>query len=905
GILHRDIKPDNFLLDSSGRVRLADLGLARLQNKDNNAHLTQDGEAMGTPHYMSPEQCRGTEVDTRSDLYSLGASMFVMASGETPYEANSAAAVMVKVLTEPPRSLKKLAPHLSPGFVALVEKLMAKEPARRFADAAQVLEAIEKCKTGAYKGATAGHARIPTGPVAPVAQPRFKLMLYGAGAAVLALVAIGIVARPKDDKQPEKVATAPAAVNPEPAVPAKSDPKKTETTKSQPPKAENPKPEPGKTDTKVELPSKSVLTEDVNVLDMKPEHQKAVRALSVLKRELQEKTQSNPDVVIERLEQFIKQHPNSRIADIAAPMLKEAKEAKEKLEKDWEAAKEEAEHEIADNKKDRAFRMLRKFADKHENSKQAAEAHGMMRGLLGELRARAAKAAEAGNYDKAIEMLDGPTNRLPAEITDALKKDIEKYQAEQRKIANFTAEDLKSIAAMYEKAGLRVTEIEVGGRRYNFDEAGKLIRDGAEKLHTEPFKKAARTLADIYLQAGNVWKQMAQATNDSKGTDLPGLGKYPAGQLIGWSDKELTYKPTNASGLPPQPVPWKLITPENLIQLAQALKVAEKDTPTDHLNMGALAFALGLKELASEHLQKVGDKDPNAKAMAELGLKMLGPAQAPVNREAQARQLYSDVLDARKNKDLDGALKLQQRLIVEFVDTEFVQQNRKQIEQLAQPLAASEPESKPEPKSKEKEPEAKKPEGGEKPATTPAVLSELKRLNWTEVKGEWTTDPKLKGVYTVTGGGMLVAPLVDGAVQVRFLLEEGASIEVLTRYEAETELTKKIRRDAEEYDLTVGKGYGIHVKGEKLTYFGDPTRAQFETGSSKAKFAKVQVPLSMDSKTIQPGPHVFTVSARGDHLEMTFDEKVLARSSDSLRPSGSIVIIVEGNAKLDSPIASK
>src|SRR5262249_22209574 len=145
GILHRDIKPDNFLIDSAGRVRLADLGLAQLESAtQQDGGLTQDGTTLGTPHFMAPEQCSGSGTDVRSDLYSLGASMFVMVTGITPYVGTTAAAVMVKVLTEPPQSLKKLRPDVSAGFTALIDKLMQKDPTKRFQTAAEVAEAIQQ-----------------------------------------------------------------------------------------------------------------------------------------------------------------------------------------------------------------------------------------------------------------------------------------------------------------------------------------------------------------------------------------------------------------------------------------------------------------------------------------------------------------------------------------------------------------------------------------------------------------------------------------------------------------------------------------------------------------------------------------------------------------------------------------
>ncbi len=137
GILHRDIKPDNFLIDSAGRVRLADLGLALIESSTDGG-LTQDGTTLGTPHFMAPEQCSGAGVDARSDLYSLGASMFVMSSGRTPYEGTTAASVMVKVLTEPPLSLKKIAARTF-GWV---------HRHCRKADAERSRQAFSKCAGG-------------------------------------------------------------------------------------------------------------------------------------------------------------------------------------------------------------------------------------------------------------------------------------------------------------------------------------------------------------------------------------------------------------------------------------------------------------------------------------------------------------------------------------------------------------------------------------------------------------------------------------------------------------------------------------------------------------------------------------------------------------------------------------
>ena len=204
GILHRDIKPDNFLTDQSGRVRLADLGLARLtqEGESKTAELTTDGSSLGTPHYMPPEQCKGETADPRSDLYSLGVSMYVMATGKTPFDGPSAAAVMVKILTEPPRPLREAGPQLSAGFVALVEKLMAKAPESRFQNAPTALAALTQCQAGQYQ---------PEAVVKPaqVAFSPLRYVLYGAGCAVAVLALAALYSRMRPAPSPGPNAGAP------------------------------------------------------------------------------------------------------------------------------------------------------------------------------------------------------------------------------------------------------------------------------------------------------------------------------------------------------------------------------------------------------------------------------------------------------------------------------------------------------------------------------------------------------------------------------------------------------------------------------------------------------------------------------------------------------------------------
>ena len=154
GIVHRDVKPDNIILTDQGEPKLADLGLAKPMSGA--ADVTMGGAAIGTPHYMAPEQSRGEEVDGRADLYALGATFFRMLTGETLFEGPTATAVMVKHSTEQPRKLREVRPDASSGLEAVLAKLLAKNPDDRYPDADALMEDL----TAVGAGKLPKHARI-------------------------------------------------------------------------------------------------------------------------------------------------------------------------------------------------------------------------------------------------------------------------------------------------------------------------------------------------------------------------------------------------------------------------------------------------------------------------------------------------------------------------------------------------------------------------------------------------------------------------------------------------------------------------------------------------------------------------------------------------------------------------
>ena len=128
-ICHRNVKPKNIFIETDGRIRLIGLGLASCKAVFFSSQL--DAHAIGTPHFMAPEMIRGCYADPRSDLYSLGVTLYLMTAGYPPYEKGVPAVVMSRHLTDEPTPLPRMRPDLSSGFVHLVQRLMAKDPANR------------------------------------------------------------------------------------------------------------------------------------------------------------------------------------------------------------------------------------------------------------------------------------------------------------------------------------------------------------------------------------------------------------------------------------------------------------------------------------------------------------------------------------------------------------------------------------------------------------------------------------------------------------------------------------------------------------------------------------------------------------------------------------------------------
>jgi serine/threonine protein kinase len=142
GVIHRDLKPENILL-ADGQPLLADFGIALAVSNAGGSRITQTGLSLGTPQYMSPEQATGDRaIDGRTDIYSLGAILFEMLTGDPPYIGSTAQAVIARVLTEPPRSVRASRNTVPESVDRAVDRALAKLPADRFATAHEFASAL-------------------------------------------------------------------------------------------------------------------------------------------------------------------------------------------------------------------------------------------------------------------------------------------------------------------------------------------------------------------------------------------------------------------------------------------------------------------------------------------------------------------------------------------------------------------------------------------------------------------------------------------------------------------------------------------------------------------------------------------------------------------------------------------
>src|ERR671917_2114282 len=160
GVVHRDIKPHNVIVDEEGRAKVTDFGIARAGASD----MTETGSIMGTAQYLSPEQAQGHPVDARSDLYATGIVLYELLTGTLPFDADSPVTIALKQVSEDPLPPRQRTPAVPPALDAVVLRALQKDPADRYQDAVQFIAAL--------RGRRPRRARPSRSPCRPVPATR-------------------------------------------------------------------------------------------------------------------------------------------------------------------------------------------------------------------------------------------------------------------------------------------------------------------------------------------------------------------------------------------------------------------------------------------------------------------------------------------------------------------------------------------------------------------------------------------------------------------------------------------------------------------------------------------------------------------------------------------------------------
>lgn len=620
GILHRDIKPDNILLDSANNAKLADLGLALKQDPAKVGKGKRTKKTVGTPLYISPEQAQGIDLDGRADLFSLGSTLYALASGKTPFDGDDNEEILKQVVRHPHRPLKSLAPKLSPKFLEVVETLLKKKPDDRYKDAKALRDALRACiekpepsSVEAFPPAVTGSSKrisLGTRSTQRLTSIEFAEKKSSAWAwiGLVLLIALAV---------PFLFMTSRGSAPIEP----------------------------------VEKKEKK------EVVAQPREDPQAIARYHELSADAPQMIKTNPAELVKAWDTYLANYPRSSYRAHAKRKRERAAEAEKKLEENWETVKAIVERASGEASKRMALSNLARFIAQYPESEQAKEAKAQVEQIKSfQVRQAKAKIAEgkrltgAKQWDRARRVLYTLKGRddLPTDVrsewetawNDLLKK--ERATQDQAK-ARSDAEKL-----------LMGTATKVAGwvanskGQFEFSRAAQAYRDTAGRAPCAWGREQAEQWADRYTRLDQVWKDTLAALEKGKRVSVPKLGRFSVpGQIVGAQKRGLQFTSKQLPG--EQTVPWRDVKSERFLTLVAG--ASSRSGVERGLDVGLFAYALGVWKSAASALEpasrnaklKVLASEPcrlakafaSGKSMADMATKTSRPVRGTGSTEAK------------------------------------------------------------------------------------------------------------------------------------------------------------------------------------------------------------------------------------------------------------------------------
>lgn len=625
-IIHRDVKPDNIMIDAEGTAKLSDLGLARI-DRSGEARLTVPGTAIGTPHYMAPEEARAETVDNRADIYSLGASLFHMVTGRTPFDGPSAASVMVKHATEKTPDVRDINPEISVATSKLIRKMMSKEPRSRPSNAQEITKLIEKIEGGAKAGDTARRPRIGetrrrmrTGSAEATAAAGPLPIIIGVVAALLVVIVVLVAFSGGGDEKP--VRKRPAKV----------------------------------------------------VDDGTAKAEELARAARAAYRAVDDWAEAHADDLqgqLERFEKFIDAYPVSADAEIAREKVEGLKGliAQKRAEEEVDLLLARAKAKAEAGNYGEAAQMLaeRVRGDDPLSSKLKAAAEDILvaaRAKYRELKGAADELAAQGHFDRAKDRLR-PVIRSFG---------IDELRAEAEAVCK--GYDVRAASAA--DAAEKKTFDEVAGkarklavvRRYS--EARDEMLGLALKLRSEKLKKEANVLAEDFNRAHRAYSTARTRLAGGSRTKLVRVGLGSRGYALDLTEAGVKVERAKATTV----IQWASVAPASYAKLVMQNITGTEGT--DYLNVGVLAVFAEAWAEAKEMFAKTVSLDPTLQSEVERYMRTVEPKLAAIDERAAAELFEAAKLNAAKRLTIRVAALVKQ-LQQKYGHTQFVKTHAEEI----------------------------------------------------------------------------------------------------------------------------------------------------------------------------------------------------------------------------------